>query len=140
MLFHWQKIMARKGTRSDANERHAHPLSRTVWHGPIKIGVSVSRSVAASISMLMESCTIYFYFLNFYCSRVCIRICTQMESPLKATVGKITYSCFLCSLCEAFCFISLLVCFLSFKSSSISNKTFFFSLVFNVSSWQNQMI
>ena len=75
--FHRQDRLARKCTRSDANERHTHPLTRTVrhrsLHGPIKINVSVSRSVSVSVSVHMESGTVYFYFLSLYRIRVCIR-------------------------------------------------------------------
>ena len=53
--------MAGKGTKSDeANEAHAHPLTRTV-HGPIKINVSVSGPVAVSRSIHMEACTTYLF-------------------------------------------------------------------------------
>ena len=77
VFFHRQERTARKNTRSDANERHAHPLTRTVrhrpLHGPSKINVSVPGSVAVSTSVQLESHTIYFYFLDFCLSHVRIR-------------------------------------------------------------------
>ena len=66
-----QEKMTGKGTRSNENKGHAHSLTRTVRHrplrGPIKINVSVS------VSVHMESCTVDFYFLDFYRSRFRIR-------------------------------------------------------------------
>ena len=73
VLFHRQGRTARTGTRSDANERHPHPLTRTTRHGPIKnkrfYGIW---SVAVSVSVHRDSCTIHFYFLDFYRIRICI--------------------------------------------------------------------
>ena len=81
VLFHQQESIAGKGTRSDANERHAHPLTLTVLyrslHGPIKINVSASEFVAVSVSRALESCTIYLQFFHFYRSCVRIRVRTN---------------------------------------------------------------
>ena len=70
LLFHQQERMVGKGTRSNANERHTHLLTRTVWHrslhGLIKINVAISWSTAVSVSLHMEPCTIYFNLLDFY--------------------------------------------------------------------------
>ena len=78
--------MARNGTRCDENKRHANPLTCTVrhrsLHGPIKIDISVCGSVAVSVSGHMQSCIIYFYFLDFYRSQVGIRILTNGIAPL----------------------------------------------------------
>ena len=56
--------MAGNGTRIDENMGHAHPLIHTVrhrsLHGQIKINVFVAESVAVSVSVHMESCTIHF--------------------------------------------------------------------------------
>ena len=72
-LFHRQDKVARKGTRSDANERHAERSFRLTGagrqrplHGPVKINVSVSAFVALTVTVHMESCTIYHYFLDFF--------------------------------------------------------------------------
>ena len=77
--------MATKGTRSDENERHTHPLTCTVrhrsLHGQIKINVFVAESVAVSVSVHMESFTIFFYFLDFHHSRVPSRIRTNGIAP-----------------------------------------------------------
>ena len=76
--------MAGKGTRSDANKEHAHPLTRTVRQrsqfGPVKINVSIPGSVAVSMSVRMESYTVYSYFFDFYCIRIYIR--TNGITPL----------------------------------------------------------
>ena len=83
--------MAGNGTRSDNNKGHAHSFARTVrlrsFYGPTKR--NVSGSVAVSVSVHMEPCTIYFYFLDFYRSRFRIRIApvsfsvsVQMDSHL----------------------------------------------------------
>ena len=58
-----------------------HLLTRTVrhrsLHGPITMNVSVSGPVAVFVPVHIESCTIYFCFLNFY--RYRIRICTRND-------------------------------------------------------------
>ena len=73
-------------TGSDENKGHANPLTRTVRHRSIhsliKTKVSVSGSVAVFVSMRMESCTIYFYLLDFYRCGVRIRIFTKRSAPL----------------------------------------------------------
>ena len=76
-----RKKMAGNGTRSDENKGHDYLLTQTVRHrslqGPIKINVSVS--IAVSMSVHMESCTVYIHFLDFYCSHFHIR---TNKSPL----------------------------------------------------------
>ena len=76
--------MAGKGTRSDANKEHAHPLTRTVRQrsqfGPVKINVSIPGSVAVSVSVRMESYTVHFYCFDFYGIHIYIR--TNGITPL----------------------------------------------------------
>ena len=68
MVFHRQEKLVGNGT--DENKGHIRPLTRMVRHRslhvPIKINVSVSGSVAVSMSVHMESRTICFNCLDFY--------------------------------------------------------------------------
>ena len=59
--------------------RHAHPLTRAVRHGSLHD--PIKRSVAVSVSVHMKSCNIYYFFLEFYRSRVRIRIRINGISP-----------------------------------------------------------
>ena len=94
VLFHRQEKMLRKGTRRDTNERHAHSLTCTVrhrsLHGPIKIDISVCGSVAVSVSGHMQSCIIYFYFLDFY--RSSVRVRTNGIAPLALNLSLVLQS------------------------------------------------
>ena len=80
LLFCQQERIGLKKWRS---EGHAHPLIRTVWQsllqGPIKINIPVSGSIAVSMSVHVDSCTMYFYFLL---SRlVPVTVSVLMEMP-----------------------------------------------------------
>ena len=85
-FFHRQVRMARKSAKSNGNDGYTRPLTPTVrhrsLHGPIKLNVSVSGTVAVSVSVHIESCTIYFSFLDFYRSRFRILIRTNRMAPL----------------------------------------------------------
>ena len=55
---------------------NTHGTAQIAIHGPIEINVRISGSVAVYLSVLMQSCSIYFDFHDFDRIRICIFIRT----------------------------------------------------------------